>query len=68
MGLRYLIFMGRNVESEKKLTMVQIMTGVELNSKNVVNSVSVFNGSVIINNMSRELYWDEQCFLRIFVG
>jgi hypothetical protein len=60
--------MGRNVESEKKLTMVQIMTGVELNSKNVVNSVSVFNGSVIINNMSRELYWDEQCFLRIFVG
>ena len=36
MGLHYLIFMGRNLENGKKLTLVRIMNSVALNNKNVV--------------------------------
>lgn len=42
---------------------IPIMNGANLISKNIVNSIGVFNESATMNNNFRELYWDEQCFL-----
>ena len=49
-------------------TPVRIMSNAGLNSENVVNSVDIFNHSVVINDNEKEQYWDEQCFLQIFLG
>jgi hypothetical protein len=49
MGLHYLMFMRRNLENRKKLTPVRMMNGVSLISKNMMNSVGIFNESVSMN-------------------
>lgn len=43
MGLHNLTFMAINLENRKKLAPVRIMNSVGSNSKNVVNSVDMFN-------------------------
>ena len=50
MGLQYLTFMGRNLVNKKKLTPVRIMNSIALCSKNIVNSVGIFNDSANISN------------------
>ena len=50
MGIHYLIFIGRNLEKRKKLMPIRIMKSVGLNSKNIVNSVGIFNVSAASNN------------------
>jgi hypothetical protein len=37
MDLHYLTFIGRNLENNKKPTLVQIMNSANMNSKNVVH-------------------------------
>ena len=54
MGLHYLTFMGRNLENRKKLTLVRIMNCVGMNSKDIVNNVEVFSGSVVMNSIFNE--------------
>jgi hypothetical protein len=46
--------MGRNLENKKKLTLVQIMNSFSMNNKNIVNSVGIFNNSVVMNNNFKE--------------
>ena len=41
---------GKNLENMKKLTFVRIMNSVSLNSKNIVDSVGILNGSSAINS------------------
>ena len=52
MGFHYLTFMGRNLESRKKLTPVRLMNSAGLNNKNIMNSVGIFNynSNIIINS------------------
>jgi hypothetical protein len=54
MGLQYLTFIGRNLENRKKLTPVGIMNSIGLYSKNIVNTLGIFNDSANINNNFRE--------------
>jgi hypothetical protein len=54
-----LIFMGRNLEDRKKVTLVQIMNSACLSSKNIMNNVGIFNGSTTTNSIFSELYLDE---------
>ena len=54
MGLRYLTFMGRNLENRKNFTLVRIMNSVGMNSKDIVNNVEVFSGSVVMNSIFNE--------------
>ena len=54
MGLRYLIFMGRNSKNKKKLSLVRIMNSVNMNTKDVVNNVRIFNIFVAMNSNRRE--------------
>ena len=54
MGLHYLTFVGRNLENRKNLIMVQIMNSASFNSKNILNSVGMFNDIDIINNKFME--------------
>ena len=53
MGLHYLTFMGRKLENKKKLTPVRIMNSASINSKNIVNNVSIFNDSVVMTSILR---------------
>ena len=53
-GLHYLTFMGRNLENRKKLTPIQIIYSVDMNSKNIMNNVVIFSGSVAMNSISNE--------------
>jgi hypothetical protein len=39
-----------------------MMESAGINSKNIVNSVGIFNDSVDMNSIFDELYPDEQCF------
>ena len=50
MGIHYLIFIGRNLKKRRKLMPIRIMKSVGLNSKNIVNSVGIFNVSAASNN------------------
>ena len=59
MGLHYLIFMWRNLENKKKLTLVQIMNSVGMNSKNIIYNVSIFNDHAIMSSIFNEHYRDE---------
>ena len=68
MCLHYVTFMGRNIENRKKLTRYEIMNHASLISKNIVNSVGIFNDGAPMNSNSKGQYWDEQCFLHIFLG
>ena len=43
-------------------------TDVNTNSKNVVNSVSIFNDNVAMNSDFKEWKWDKQCFMCIVLG
>ena len=52
----------------KKLTLLQTMNSVGLHSKNIMNSVGIFNDCYTINNIVKEYYWYEQYFLQIFLG
>ena len=63
MDLHYLTLMGRNLENNKKLTPVQIMNCVVMNSKNVVNIADVFSDCVAIHSILSEEYRDEQSIL-----
>lgn len=54
MGLHYLTFLLRNLENRKKLTLVQIMNNAGFNNKNIVNNDSIFNDSVVINNIFKK--------------
>jgi hypothetical protein len=51
MGLRYLTFMGRNLQKKNKLLLVQIMNNFGMNSKNIVNNISIFNDNVFMNSI-----------------
>jgi hypothetical protein len=68
MGFHCLPFMGRNLENKKYLTPVRIMNSAGLIHKNIVNSVDIFNENDANKSNLRQLNWDEQCFLRIFLG
>ena len=48
--------------------LLQIMNSAGLNSKNIVNTIDIFNDSVFINNSHRQITLDEHCFLQIFLG
>ena len=50
MGLRYLTLMRRNLENKKKLMPVRIMNSAGMNSKNIVNNVSIFSDGVAMNS------------------
>ena len=39
-----------------------------MNSKDIVNSVNIFNDTHVMKSNFKEYYWDEQCFLRVFLG
>jgi hypothetical protein len=54
MHLQYLTFMGRNLENRKKLKPIWITISVGLNSENIVNSVDLFNGGIVINGNYKE--------------
>ena len=54
MGLQYLTFIRRNLENRKKLTPIGIMNSSGLYSKNIVNTLGIFNDSANINNNFRE--------------
>ena len=54
MGLHYLTFTRRNLENKKKLAPVRIMNSASLISKNIVNSVGIFNKSDAMNSNLRE--------------
>ena len=47
---------------------VGIMISAGLNSKNIINSVSIYNDISLMSSNSNEYYWDEKCLLRIFWG
>ena len=47
MDLHYLTFTGRNIGNKKKLTLARIIS-VGSNSKNIMNSVIIFNDNYII--------------------
>ena len=49
--------MGRNIENKKKLMPVQIMTSAGLNSKNIVNNVSILNDSVAMTSNFKKYYF-----------
>ena len=52
MGLHYLTFMGRNLDSKKKLTQVWVVNSVGMNNMNIVNSVGIVNiYNVVMNSM-----------------
>ena len=68
MGKHYHTIMERHLENRKKLTLVRIMNSVNLYSKNIMNNVVIFNDNITISSNHKEEYWDEQCFLRIFLG
>ena len=51
MGLHYLAFMGRDLENRKKLMPIWMMNSAGLCSKNIMNSVGIFNDNVSINNI-----------------
>ena len=63
MGLHYVTFMGRHLENMKKLTSIRIMNSASMNSKNIMNSVGIFNVNGFINNIFNEQYMDEECFM-----
>ena len=42
---------------------VQVMKSVNMNSKNIVNNVGIFNDNAAMNNILSEEYRDEQRFL-----
>lgn len=68
MGLHYLTVMGRNLENKTKMALVQIMNIANMNGKNILNNINIFNESAAMNSDYREQYWDEQCFLQILLG
>lgn len=49
MGLRYLTFMGRGLESRKKLMSIRLMNNADVNGMNIVDNVSIFSDSVAMN-------------------
>ena len=48
MGLHYLTFMRRQLESRKKLTLVRTMNNASVNGKNIMNNVDNLSDSSII--------------------
>jgi hypothetical protein len=46
--------MGRNLENKKKRMPVRVMNNANLDSKNIVNKVGVFNDSVAMNGVFKE--------------
>ena len=67
-GLHYHTVMERHLENRKKLMLVRMMNSVNLYSKNIMNNDGIFNDDITISSNYKEEYWDEQCFLRIFLG
>ena len=55
MGFHYLTFMGRNLKSRKKLMLVRTINIGNMNSKNILNSVSIFNESVVVTSNYRQI-------------
>ena len=54
MDLHYLTFMRKKLENKKKLVSLWIMNRVDLNDKNIVNSVGIFNDGAIMNSILGE--------------
>ena len=48
MDLQYLTFVGRNLENKKQLTLLQMMNNAGLDSKNIMNSFSIFNDNMTL--------------------
>lgn len=46
----------------------RIMNSVNMNNTNIVNSIDVFKDSATMNIILKELHWDEECILQIFIG
>ena len=61
MGFHFLTFMGRNLLNKKQMMSIQIMNSGGMNNKNIVKSVNIFNGSVVVTSIFNEQYHDEQC-------
>ena len=53
MGCHYLTFMERNLENRKKLMPIRIMHSASMNSRNIVNSVGVFDDSGAMDSFCR---------------
>lgn len=51
MALHYLTFMGKSLENKKKLMPKWIMNNVGLNAINIVDNVSIFSDSAIMNSI-----------------
>ena len=68
MGMQYLAVMGRNLETKKKLTPFQKMNIVGFNTKNIMNSVGIFNDNVGVNNQFYAIILGRIMFFKIFVG
>ena len=68
MGLHYVIFKGRNLENMKKLMPVRKINNAGVNSKNIVNSLGIFNDIDLINSISFEQYKDRECFMQVVMG
>ena len=44
------------------------MNSSGMNSKIIVNNVSIFGDSGALNGIFNESYWDDHCFLLIVLG
>ena len=53
----------KNLKYRNKLTPIQIMKIVGMNSKNIMNSVGDFNDNVDMNSVLIEVYGAEHLFL-----
>ena len=54
MDLHYLLFLVRNLANRTKPMQVRILNSANLISKNIVNSIGIFNESASINNTFKE--------------
>lgn len=61
MGLHNLTFMEENQKNKMKLMPIRILNSDGYNSKNIVDSVGVFNGVDANNKEYRKTYLNEQC-------
>ena len=43
---------------------IRIMNSANLNNKDIMNNVGIFNDSVAISNNLRESYWDKHCLCK----
>lgn len=58
MGLHCPTFMGRNLGNKKNWTPIWMTNSAGMNSRNIVNNISIFNESLAMSSIFREKYRD----------